>query len=970
MRKQEREYIDPTTGAIVHETTTTYTTTYTQSPNQFNQRNQEFVHNLNRNDMVAELEKQFNDFTADASRFQHRYRNSNNMGFGSRTDGTHYPSSKNRFRTENGQNVRNGKYFVKQFSYATTNDTNAYTDSDRQSSNGQKGPMAWKKHDHSFKTMDQLMNHLDSEFDSEFSRVQNESQNRVQKHYSQDLNDFLHDSMAQGDIFFTENSENPEKEDNFDGSEFVRKDKFNPYLSEFYQDQQIKTKTNNGGHEEDTNFGKNPYLQETPPNTNSTKKPQQNTAMFATQKNHPTQESPGFDENPKNEHFISARNKIKKVFQKTLFTPIKSLIIIDMDDEEEEKITQSQVENLASCIISKVINKKQANEDDEATDMIPANADLDHAQDVQPEELRTIVAEEFGEDVLEKIAEVEQSQLSSKSSQEGEQSGIETGEPLQELEEAQGGRVNPFKALFANLKRKHPHGKTPTAQQAKENIFNSIAQTPDHPNGTTNTLFSNLFGIMAKHLQTKAKNWQIKSFIPKPAANVQELSQSSTLNECIPDQQFQDGKSISFIASSAIYNDLKHRFNSKHRVFVDQDFKPDFSSILGFGEGIRYSMNRLRAYEWKRPTAIFPGQEYHIFEGDINPKDILQGEIGDCYFLCSVAAIAERQDRIKKLFLTREVQECGCYCVALCLNGVWEEVIVDDHFPCKDYGNGRYLSVFNTTTTNELWVMLLEKAWAKVHGGYMNISAGMSREALRDLTGAPTMLFNTRKPGNSGTLDDHWVNIIEAEDKHFILTAATADLRSDGSDGTDPVTGLSGNHGYSLLSAYEIYQDESGKFQVIDRKARKRIQKHPEKYTHLKNKDIIRLVELRNPWGKGEWTGEFSDESWIWKQHPELNEILHHHSLDEDGIFFMRFEDFLQYFENYTICYYYDKYLYSSQRYEKSIPRRLIGLNGVMGKGPFDTVSFVKFKITKAGNYYIGLNQVSKRNFSKANGKF
>jgi hypothetical protein len=158
--------------------------------------------------------------------------------------------------------------------------------------------------------------------------------------------------------------------------------------------------------------------------------------MFATQKNHPTQESPGFDENPKNEHFISARNKIKKVFQKTLFTPIKSLIIIDMDDEEEEKITQSQVENLASCIISKVINKKQANEDDEATDMIPANADLDHAQDVQPEELRTIVAEEFGEDVLEKIAEVEQSQLSSKSSQEGEQSGIETGEPLQELEEA------------------------------------------------------------------------------------------------------------------------------------------------------------------------------------------------------------------------------------------------------------------------------------------------------------------------------------------------------------------------------------------------------------------------------------------------------------------------------------------------------------------------------------------------------
>ena len=32
--------------------------------------------------------------------------------------------------------------------------------------------------------------------------------------------------------------------------------------------------------------------------------------------------------------------------------------------------------------------------------------------------------------------------------------------------------------------------------------------------------------------------------------------------------------------------------------------------------------------------------------------------------------------------------------------------------------------------------MLLEKAYAKAHGGYYNINKGYSREALRDLTGA------------------------------------------------------------------------------------------------------------------------------------------------------------------------------------------------------------------------------------------
>ena len=41
--------------------------------------------------------------------------------------------------------------------------------------------------------------------------------------------------------------------------------------------------------------------------------------------------------------------------------------------------------------------------------------------------------------------------------------------------------------------------------------------------------------------------------------------------------------------------------------------------------------------------------------------------------------------------------------------------------------------------------MILEKAWAKIHGGYLNIAAGLTREALRDLTGACCKTFFTKK---------------------------------------------------------------------------------------------------------------------------------------------------------------------------------------------------------------------------------
>ena len=39
--------------------------------------------------------------------------------------------------------------------------------------------------------------------------------------------------------------------------------------------------------------------------------------------------------------------------------------------------------------------------------------------------------------------------------------------------------------------------------------------------------------------------------------------------------------------------------------------------------------------------------------------------------------------------------------------------------------------------------MIIEKAWAKVHGGYMNIAAGLTRESLRDLTGASAKTYFT-----------------------------------------------------------------------------------------------------------------------------------------------------------------------------------------------------------------------------------
>ena len=81
--------------------------------------------------------------------------------------------------------------------------------------------------------------------------------------------------------------------------------------------------------------------------------------------------------------------------------------------------------------------------------------------------------------------------------------------------------------------------------------------------------------------------------------------------------------------------------------------------------------------------------------------------------------------------------EPGLYRIRLCKNGRWQEITIDDLIPC--YAKGE--PVFSQTVDKDLWVPLLEKAFAKVHGGYHQLRGGSVAEALMDLSGCPTMSY-------------------------------------------------------------------------------------------------------------------------------------------------------------------------------------------------------------------------------------
>lgn len=60
-----------------------------------------------------------------------------------------------------------------------------------------------------------------------------------------------------------------------------------------------------------------------------------------------------------------------------------------------------------------------------------------------------------------------------------------------------------------------------------------------------------------------------------------------------------------------------------------------------------------------------------MVEDDFNPNDIQQGNIGDCYFLSSIAALAEEEERIQAIFHNNfEISGHGIYKLIVIIGGV------------------------------------------------------------------------------------------------------------------------------------------------------------------------------------------------------------------------------------------------------------------------------------------------------------
>ncbi|MFI0896977.1 C2 family cysteine protease [Streptomyces sp. NPDC020983] len=147
-----------------------------------------------------------------------------------------------------------------------------------------------------------------------------------------------------------------------------------------------------------------------------------------------------------------------------------------------------------------------------------------------------------------------------------------------------------------------------------------------------------------------------------------------------------------------------------------------------------------------------------LFPPDGQPPDIeadiSMGQVGDCWFMASLAAVTEQDPD----FPRRHIRENpnGTYTVTLYdKSGKPVEVTVDNKMPMNDDG-----LVYAQPSSDVLWPLVYEKALAQYKGGYGNIEGGFGDQSMDIITGQDA---ERHDPGDVSLADiDHRLSRGEA----------------------------------------------------------------------------------------------------------------------------------------------------------------------------------------------------------------
>ena len=232
---------------------------------------------------------------------------------------------------------------------------------------------------------------------------------------------------------------------------------------------------------------------------------------------------------------------------------------------------------------------------------------------------------------------------------------------------------------------------------------------------------------------------------------------------------------------SEIYSQYKAKANAGQPVgkFIDVDFgarrKSDLERskfcMYKTGEVPRKGYTDPKQVEWMYAQDLTKKPVQFVDDG-VASDDCIQGNLGDCWLISAMSVLATRDELLvggrqgmeydNNMIVDKEIasilskgvyppifhkyRKIGLYVIRIFKNFTWIYVIVDERIPIdlkpvakskKDFAHEKKgepvppRPVFGRCrSAHELWVPLIEKAYAKMHGCYENLISGYVDEGI------------------------------------------------------------------------------------------------------------------------------------------------------------------------------------------------------------------------------------------------
>jgi len=323
------------------------------------------------------------------------------------------------------------------------------------------------------------------------------------------------------------------------------------------------------------------------------------------------------------------------------------------------------------------------------------------------------------------------------------------------------------------------------------------------------------------------------------------------------------------------------------RKYEDADFAP--------GPGVLGPDLAQKVVSWKRPGEFANKPE--LFKNFWEIEGVKPGILDDRWFLGAVNIVAGNKDNVDRMFLSalkgedatatgrsddpmRPLMEQGAkegfYLIRFYVDDHdprtdedWIFVLVDDRIPCGADGKPVFA---RCPDDNVFWVMIIEKAYAKLCGGYHKIGQREVEFGLELLCGGVADLpidltspaGRDMAPGGASP-DALWEMILEKiMSNHAVGAEFTSRPDPNGPElPFKDMLGIERDHPYCMLIASEV-------------------------------RNAGKLIRMRTFRGGDEWRGKWADDSEYWTNN--LRKLLSYSADSDDGSFWMEYADFCAYF--------------------------------------------------------------------------